>query len=75
MPVRISTCTSILHPGEKRLLEIAAERCAKRPPAMREQVETVLRLAGTGDATLVQALNRLIDDLDALLLKEGFNLG
>jgi len=58
---------AIPHPGEKRLLEIVSEHCAKRPPAMREQVEEVLRLAATGNATLVQAVNRLIDDLDALL--------
>ncbi len=61
---------AMLHPGEKRLLEIAAERCAKHPPAMREQVEDVLGLAATGDMALIQVVNRLIDDLDVLLLKE-----
>ncbi len=65
---------AIPHPGEKRLLEIAAERCAKRPLAMREQVEAVLRLAGNGDIALTQAINRLVDDLDVLLSQEGFAL-
>ncbi|HOU14681.1 MAG TPA: DUF4037 domain-containing protein [Anaerolineae bacterium] len=65
---------AIPHPGEKRLLEVATERCAKRPPAMREHVEEVLRLAATEDPTLIQAVNRLIDNLDALLLKEDFAL-
>jgi len=65
---------AIPHPGEKRLLEIATERCVKRPPAMREQVEGVLRLAATENMALIQVVNRLIDDLDALLLKEGFDL-
>jgi len=65
---------AVPHPGEKRLLEIATERCAKRPLEMREQVERVLRLAATEDMALIQVVNRLIDDLDALLLKEGFDL-
>ncbi len=66
---------AVPHPGEKRLLEIAVERCAKRPSAMREQVEVVLRLAGMGDAELVQAIDHLIDDLEVVLLQEGFDLG
>ncbi len=66
---------AIPHPGEKRLLEIAAERCAKRPPAMREQVEAVLRATADADEALVHAIDRLIDDLDELLLQEGFDLG
>ncbi len=65
---------AVPHPGEKRLLEIAAERCARRPSMMLEQVEAILRLAGTGDAALLQAVNRLVDDLDVLLLQEGFDL-
>jgi len=66
---------AVPHPGEKRLLEIATERCAKRPPAMREQVEAVLRTAADADETLVQAIDHLINDLGALLLQEGFDLG
>ncbi len=66
---------AIPHPGEKRLLEIAAERCAKRPPAMREQVEMVLRASADADATLVHAIDCLIDDLYIILLREGFDLG
>ncbi|MGC9395946.1 MAG: nucleotidyltransferase family protein [Anaerolineae bacterium] len=68
---------AVLRPGEKRLLEIATERCTKRPPAMREQVEAVLRAAADVDAdeTLVHAIDHLIDDLDVILLQEGFDLG
>jgi hypothetical protein len=66
---------AVPHPGEKRLLEIATERCAKRPPAMREQVEAVLRATVDADETLVHAIDRLIDDLDVILLQEGFDLG
>ena len=66
---------AVPHPGEKRLLEIATERCAQRPPAMREQVEAVLRATVVADATLVHAIDRLVDDLDVILLQEGFDLG
>jgi len=62
------------HPGEKRLLEIATERCAKHPPAMRKRVEEVLRATAEADETLVQAIDHLIDDLDVLLSQEGFDL-
>lgn len=62
------------HPGEKRLLEIAAERCTKLPQAMCEQAERVLQAAASTDTTLVHAVNQLIDNLDVLLLKEGFDL-
>lgn len=65
---------AIPHPGEKRLLEVATERCAKRPPAMREQVEAVLRATANADETLIRAIDRLIDDLDVILLQEGFDL-
>ncbi len=66
---------AVPHPGEKRLLEIAAERCVKRPPAMREQVEEVLRASADADETLIRTINHLIDDLDIILLQEGFDLG
>jgi hypothetical protein len=65
---------AVPHPGEKRLLEIATERCAKRPPAMRELVEAVLRATVDADETLVLAIDCLIDDLDVILLQEGFEL-
>lgn len=65
---------AIPHPGEKRLLEIVSEHCAKRPPAMREQVEAVLRATADADEILVQAIDRLVDDLDVLLFWEGFDL-
>lgn len=68
----IFALNAIPHPGEKRLLEIATKRCAKLPQAMCEHIEHVLRATASADETLVQAINRLIDGLDALLVKEGF---
>ncbi len=63
----------VLHPGEKRLLKLAAERCAKVPANMRIQVEKVLCAASSPDQTLIAAIDELIDGLDRLLLEEGFN--
>lgn len=50
------------HPGEKRLLDIAA-RCARQPPRMREHI-TALIAASSSAEDLVIAANRLIDGLD-----------
>jgi hypothetical protein len=64
----------VLHPGEKRLLELAAERCPKVPTNMRTQVEEVLRAASSAHQALMAAINDLIDGLDRLLLEEGFGV-
>ena len=64
----------VLHPGEKRLLDLAAERCTKVPTNMPTQVEKVLRAASSADQTLIAAINELIDSLDHLLLEEGFDV-
>ena len=64
----------VLHPGEKRLLELAAERCAKIPANMRAQVEKVLKTAPSADQVLLSAVDELIDGLDRLLLEEGFDV-
>ena len=60
----------VLHPGEKRLLELAPERCGKGPANMRTQVEKVLRAAPSAGEALIAAVNELIDGLDRLLLEE-----
>jgi hypothetical protein len=63
----------VLNPGEKRVLERAAERCAKIPEDMPNQAEDVLRAACAADATLITKVNTLVDGLDRLLLEEGFD--
>ena len=62
----------VLHPGEKRLLDLAAERCEKVPINMRTQVEEVLRSASLGHQALIVAIDGLIDGLDRLLVEERF---
>lgn len=61
------------NPGEKKLLAITTERCAKVPDNMAKQVEHVLRAASAADQSLVSAIGNLVDGLDRLLLEEGFD--
>jgi predicted nucleotidyltransferase len=61
------------NPGEKRLLEIASERCAKIPKQMSSQVTDVLRAASSADQSLIAKIEALVDGLDHLLLEEGFD--
>lgn len=62
----------VLHPGEKRLLELAAERCANVPANMAAQVERTLRAASVADHALIDLIDGLMDGLDRLLREEGF---
>jgi len=59
------------HPGEKRLLALAMERCTTLPLGMTDDVHGLLRAAGAADATVVAAADRFIDALDDLLMVEG----
>jgi hypothetical protein len=61
------------NPGEKRLLERAAQCCAKIPEDMSSQVDDVLRAACAADATLITKVNTLVDGLDRLLQEQGFD--
>jgi predicted nucleotidyltransferase len=63
----------LLNPGEKRLLTFAAERCAKVPPRMADQVKDVLQAAAVPGQNLLVKVDLLIDGLDHLLLEEGFD--
>jgi predicted nucleotidyltransferase len=63
------------HPGEKRLLAFARERCAKLPEGMSEGVEGLVRAAPSGDERLIARAEALIDALDALLEAEGLTNG
>ncbi len=54
------------HPGEKRLLQTATERCASLPAQMVEQVRMIL-VTPAGPELSVH-INKLIDNLDDLLL-------
>jgi Domain of unknown function (DUF4037) len=59
------------HPGEKRLLAVAAARCTMLPPDMTVDVHGLLRAAGSADAAVLQATDRLVDALDQLLVDEA----
>ena len=58
---------NVPHPGAKRLLEQVERLCPRRPPDLPAQVGELLRPAAAGDARLLPALDRLVDDLEHLL--------
>jgi predicted nucleotidyltransferase len=64
----------VLNPGEKRLLYITPQICSRLPRDMIEQVEGVLRAAGNLDQSLPGKVDLLVDNLERLLVEEGFSL-
>jgi hypothetical protein len=62
------------HPGEKRLVEIALEKCTKVPAAMGEQVRELIQAVSQGDEGVIKKASALIDGLDDLLGAEGLDL-
>ena len=64
----------VLHPGEKRLLELASERCAKVPANMQTQVRKMIQATSKGDQALMGEIDELISALDRLLLEEGLDV-
>jgi hypothetical protein len=59
------------HPGEKRLLVLAARDCPVRPPHMDEQVRALLAAAGTSSDAAVVCASGLVEDIEALLREQG----
>ena len=59
------------HPGEKRLLEFAAQHCAKLPEGMSRQVGELIRAVAYGDRRVIEQAKVLVADLDHLLRTEG----
>ena len=60
------------HPGEKRQLRFALERCSKLPPNMESTVVALLSTpAAPTTGVIVHRANALVDGLDALLDAEG----
>jgi len=59
------------HPGEKRLLQLAATRCARIPADMETQINTVLETAARpASPAIVTRVNALLNSLDDLLANE-----
>ncbi|MBZ0281841.1 MAG: DUF4037 domain-containing protein [Anaerolineae bacterium] len=63
-----------LHPGEKKLIAFAEQRCPNLPQGFRPQIEALLQAAAQPDERMGQIVNALVDDLDALLVLEGFQI-
>jgi hypothetical protein len=61
------------NPGEKRLVQIATERCAKVPEDMACRVEDVIHAASEADERLVAKVEALVHGLDGLMREEGFD--
>lgn len=62
-----------LHPGEKRLLQVALTTCESLPENFEQDVSETLAAGGEG-TRLLPALNRLLDALDSWLVREGFDV-
>jgi hypothetical protein len=59
------------HPGEKRLLQFAATRCAKTPPEMEAQINGLLEIAARpATPAVIGHIKVLLDSIDALLVDE-----
>jgi predicted nucleotidyltransferase len=59
------------HPGEKRLLQFAATRCAKIPVDMETQINAILETAARpASPAIIMQINAQLDGLDNLMVKE-----
>jgi hypothetical protein len=63
----------VLHPGEKRLMEWTQAHCTQTPAGMADQIAALLQAACSADAGIVKRVNALLDNLDDLLRREGFD--
>ena len=61
-----------LHPGEKRLVEKTMASCKLLPENMGSEIVAVLALSATEDGVFLERLTTLLDHLDQLLVREGF---
>jgi len=63
----------VMHPGEKKILKYIYEKCAKVPVGLETQVHQLFQSAAKGDKKLLGQLDRLLDELDNLLVGQGFD--
>jgi hypothetical protein len=61
------------NPGEKRLVQFAVSHCRILPEGVADGVESVLRAAAQADERFLGIVTLLLNDLDALLVKQGFD--
>lgn len=62
---------SLPHPGEKRLLQIALERCMRIPHLMERHVTDLLLAVSAGDSEVLMQAELLIEGMESLLRAEG----
>lgn len=62
-----------LHPGEKRLVEVALSVCSSLPEAFERDLTETLKTAGEPELLLTE-VTKLLDALDAWLELEGFDV-
>jgi len=60
-----------LHPGEKRLVKFATNNCKLLPAYMETDIASILHLTEADIPNLPNRVAHLLDQLDALLIKEG----
>jgi len=63
----------LTNPGEKKILSYAIEHCTILPRDLSTQIEDLLRCPGAHVDSLLNKLNTLLDNLDEILIKEGFD--
>jgi len=61
----------VLHPGEKRLLDLAAAQCEHVPDRMEREIKALIRAVSQGGEELIARAEVVIEGLDALLAEEG----
>ncbi|MBC6418337.1 MAG: DUF4037 domain-containing protein [Prochloron sp. SP5CPC1] len=67
----IFAVNEVPHPGEKRLVSQVNTLCKKQPEAIALQINNITQAMGSLPI-LIPLLNLLIDDLDQLLIQEGY---
>ncbi len=70
----IFAVNAIPHPGEKRLLQFAKLLCPKLPDQIDADVNSLLVAGETNNLRILECINRLVDNLDKLLVTQGLNL-
>lgn len=63
----IFALNEMLHPGEKKLLDICERQCAILPVNFRTDIENLLKTIYTDEDAITDNLKRIIDNLKALL--------
>lgn len=61
----------ILHPGEKKLIKLIKDKCKKIPNDMEKNIESILKNCTSCDIKILEEINKLVDNLDQLLMKEN----